>query len=248
MIDRELDILVAEWRRLGAGFSIAPGDGLPGLEELMIRTVRAAPHMSRLFDLAATWLHRYGEAVARSRLIRLLPSLSDEELATMGFLLEIAQQGTHPARFASIIAKCRPVRPARPLFEVERRTPELVARCERRASDLSRRWGVWCEPFELRHALIHPPEWVLRHNPSLRTRLDFRGDMRAAAIAALEHDPGAGESEVALARAAGGSRSQVRAALDNLELTGRVRRIKDTASRRTRIVLCPPPGDATLGA
>ncbi len=244
----DLDSLISEWTRLGVGFDARSASSSRTIEEMVLDSVRIAPASPRLFDLVATWLNRYGEAVARSRLIRVLPSLTDEELATMGFLLDIAQQGTHPPRFASIIAKCRPVRPARPLFEVERRTPELIARCERRASDISRRWGVWCEPFELRHALIHPPEWVLRHNPSLRTRLDLRGDMRAAALAALEHDPGAGESEVALARAAGGSRSQVRAALDNLELTGRVRRIKDTATRRTRIVLCELPGQAPPGS
>jgi DNA-binding GntR family transcriptional regulator len=50
--------------------------------------------------------------------------------------------------------------------------------------------------------------------------------MSRGAYASLQFDDGAGQSELALARACGGSRSQVRNALDNLTLTGRVTRHK----------------------
>ena len=61
----------------------------------------------------------------------------------------------------------------------------------------------------------------MRENPSLVARADLRGDLRASVLAALEHDADAGQSELDLARCSGGSRAQVRSALDNLELTGK---------------------------
>jgi hypothetical protein len=56
----------------------------------------------------------------------------------------------------------------------------------------------------------------MHRNPDLVPRADFRGDLRASVLASLGHDPGAGRSELDLARRSGGSRAQVRAALDNL--------------------------------
>ena len=49
-------------------------------------------------------------------------------------------------------------------------------------------------------------------------------------------DEGAGDSELALARASGGSRAQVRKALDNLEMTGRVRRHRAKSGTRIELV------------
>jgi predicted transcriptional regulator len=66
----------------------------------------------------------------------------------------------------------------------------------------------------------------MAHQPSLRIQADLRGDLRASVLASLKFDDGAGESETALAQMTGGSRSQVRNALENLLLTGRVFRKK----------------------
>jgi DNA-binding GntR family transcriptional regulator len=49
-------------------------------------------------------------------------------------------------------------------------------------------------------------------------------------------DEGACKGEFALARAAGGSRAQIRKALDNLEMTGRVRRNRSKAGTRIELV------------
>lgn len=49
--------------------------------------------------------------------------------------------------------------------------------------------------------------------------------------------PGSRASELSLARCAGGSRAQVRNALANLELSGRVRRSRVEGSRGTAIEL-----------
>ena len=81
---------------------------------------------------------------------------------------------------------------------------------------------------------------MMTHNPGLGTRADFRGDLRASILDALEHNENAGESELELARTSGGSRAQVRSPLWNLIVTGRVQRTRAANSRKTRILLVFP--------
>ena len=69
--------------------------------------------------------------------------------------------------------------------------------------------------------------------------LDEIADERADLVAIDEihfFASAAGESELALARASGGSRAQVRKALDNLEMTGRVRRHRSKAGTRIELL------------
>jgi hypothetical protein len=152
-------------------------------------------------------------------------------------LLDIAQRGTHPAKFASIIRELTPATKARPLFDVERANARLAERARRRASPISARWGLWCEEIEFKDDALRPATWLMRENPELIMRADFRGDLRASVLAALAHDADAGLSELDLARRCGGSRAQVRSALDNLELTGKACRTRKDRERRTRISL-----------
>lgn len=236
-MSEKLDNLVSEWRRLGIAFDAEPSFYSPEPESLLIATLPWMPGMSRLFDLSATWLHRYGELVSRHRLATLATALPPADQAALGLLLETAQQDSHPPRFAAVLKRLSPLTPPRPLFDVERTSQGMIDRCEGRASEISKRWGVWCEPFPFQDRKLYSPQQVLEMNPGLRTRLDLKGDLRVAVLAALQHDPGSGESEAALARAAGGSRSQTRAALDNLELSGRVRRVKVPGKRGVRIEL-----------
>ncbi len=233
-----LDELIGAWARLGAGFDAPPSGRSPDLERLLLQTVRHAPAMPRLFIMAATWLHRYGDLIAKHRLRQLIrDELERSRHATLGLLLEIAQQGTHPPRFASIIAELHPAMEPGPLFDVERTDVAMIERCRRRASAISLRWGAWCESFDFKDDAIRPAPWVMSGNPSLVARADFRGDLRASIVAALEHDVDAGRSELDLARHCGGSRAQVRVALDNLELTGKAMRSRSASNRRTRITL-----------
>lgn len=237
-MSRELDQLAAQWARLGAGFDSDAAAESPDVERLLLETARRLGSMPRLLTAAATWLSRYGELVARNRLKRLARSeLEREHRAALGLLLEIAQRGRHPARFAAVIGALRgeAMHPARPLFDVERASAGLAERAERRASAVSRRWGLWCEEIELKTDALRPAAWVMARNPELVMRADFRGDLRASIVAALRHDADAGRSELALARSSGGSRAQVRNSLENLEMTGRVRRAAD--GRRAGVVL-----------
>ena len=220
--------LMARWARAGVGFNTDPAEGPLDLERLLLDTARHGPASARLFTMAGTWLHHFSELVARHRLKRLAAhELEWEARPVLGLLLDIAQQGTHPQRFAAITKILPAAETAEPLFEAEARTANLRARAERRASERSRRWGRWCAPLELKPDALRPAGWVLETNPEFLCRADWRGDLRASVLAALTFDQGAGKSELALARAAGGSRAQVRQALASLEWTGRVRRHGD---------------------
>ena len=233
-----LDNLIGQWTRLGAGFNAPPAAETPDLERLVLDTARHAPRMARLFIMAATWLHQYGDLIAKSRLRRLTrEELSAERQPILGLLLEIAHQGTHPLRFGSITKDLPAAASARPLFDIERTNQRLAERAQRRASTISRRWGLWCEPIELKSDALRPARWVMAQNGGFTTRADFRGDLRSSILASLRHDPGAGESEFKLARACGGSRTQVRSSLDNLALTGRIARTPTPGAHRTRISL-----------
>lgn len=227
-----------QWTSLGAGFNTAPAPGAIDIERLLLRTAEAAPDSARLFIMAASWLHTYAETVARHRLSRLIDDeLDQQQWPALGLLLDIAQQGSFPPRFKSITDDLSPSAEPRPLFIAEQRTSALRERAEGRASDLSRHWNLWCEAIDLKPDAIRPPSWLFARHPELRTQADFRGDLRASILASLRHDPGSGSSELSLARAAGGSRSQIRNALDNLELTGRVRRTTATRITGTKIQL-----------
>lgn len=234
-----LDKLVGQWAQLGAGFSTRPTGTTPDLERLLLDTARHSPRMARLFIMAATWLHRFGDVIAKHRLRRLIEEeLEVDARPVLGLLLDISQQGTSPEEFGSVIAAIEPAKQPGPLFEIERATPRLAARALGRASEISRRWNLWCEEIEFKDDALRPARWIVRHNPNLRTRADLRGDLRASILASLLHDTGAGQSELALARSAGGSRAQVRRAIRNLEVSDRVERARSRGRHGTRITLC----------
>ena len=79
-MSEHLDNLIARWTRLGAGFSAESLPQTPDLERLILDTARHGPEMARLFIMAVTWLHLYGDLVARHRLRR----LAREELEQPG--------------------------------------------------------------------------------------------------------------------------------------------------------------------
>jgi hypothetical protein len=189
----------------------------------LLDTVRLMPRFSRLFIVAATWLHAYGDTVAKHRLRRLInDELEPEHQPALGLLLDTAQQGTHPKEFESILKHLRPADPERAIFDASRLIKGIEEYTRRDASQLARKWGLWALPIKFKLDALRPAVWVMSRYPELRARADFRGDLRASVLASLRYDDGAGESESGLAVLAGGSRSQVRSALRNLAMTGRV--------------------------
>ena len=236
-----IDNLVRDWARLGAGFDVDAELAMAhpvDLERVVLETARHAPKMARLFVMAATWLHRYGDMVAKKRLGRLArQELDRRHWAVLGLLLDVAQQGTHPAAFASITRGLGAAAEPGPLFEASRGSGALRRLAEDSASAVSRRWGLWCREVEFKSDALRPAEWIIARNPELRTRADHRGDLRASVLATLRHDAEAGRSEVRLAGLAGGSRAQVRAALRNLEMAGRVVRRRPEGGGRVVVQL-----------
>lgn len=223
MMNEQLDNLLRRWASIGAGFNIKPAIQEIDLERLLLDTARHAPEMARLFTMAATWLHVYGDMIAKHRLKRLIrDELEAEARPVLGLLLDIAQQGTHPLEFETVTKQIEPSDKPMPLFLSSRRSAKLTELAERKASPVSRGWNLWCQPIEFKGDALRPASWIIRRHPELRTRADFRGDLRASILASLRHDPGAGGSESRLAVLAGGSRAQVRSALANLAMTGRI--------------------------
>lgn len=237
-MSRELDQLIRQWASLGAGFNVKPTGRAIDLERLLLDTARHIPRMARLYIMAATWLHTYGDMIAKHRLKRLIrDELESEYQPILGLLLDTAQQGTHPPEFQMVIRHLPSAEKAGPLFEIERRNPALASLAKRRASQMSRKWNLWCQPIEFKDESLRPASWLMGRHPELRTRADFRGDLRASILAALRHDPDAGTSESKLAELAGGSRAQVRNALSNLEMTGRVQARPAIGANRREVAL-----------
>ena len=238
MKNEQLDNLLRQWAGLGVGFDIQPASETIDLERLLLDTSRHAPSMPRLFIMAATWLHTYGDLIAKHRLKRLIrDELQPEFQPVLGLLLDTAQQGTHPLEFQTIINILQPASSPRPLFESVSRNKGLSAIAKRKASPLARKWNLWSQESEFKNDALRPASRAIASHPALRTRADFRGDLRASILAALRHDQGAGQSETRLAELAGGSRAQIRAALRNLEITGRVQTQPAQRANRREIFL-----------
>ena len=224
--DERIASIAAQWARLGAMLNSPPAGRTPDIERLLLDTARVSPSNSRLFILAASWLTRYGDCVAKHRLARLIrDDLEPDHRPTIGLLLDWARRhdDINESRFNRAIRACGRKRDDRPLFDVERGNPALAALARRRSSPLSRKWGRWMADFDVKADALRPAEWVVAHNPSLRPRLLTGGDLRASVLAECE----AAESEIAsesdLARRCGASRPAIRDALRTLRLAGMVR-------------------------
>jgi len=232
----EVDRLIAAWTRIGAGFNVEPSPRTPDVERLLLDTARAASRDSRLFAMAMTWLSMYDKLVARHRLARLVATeLEPGYRPVLGLLLELAQSAGRGGHFNAVMALCPPAELPGPLFDVDRHNPALAARAERRASPVSQRWNLWTEELPVKKDAIRPAGWIIDHNPVLRARADFKGDLRASILEVLRADASAGASESELARACGVTRMAVRAALADLELGGWVAR--EPSRNRMRTVM-----------
>lgn len=154
--------------------------------------------------------------------------LEDEAKPSLGLLLDLALENSrrHDRRrnLYRPMKLCPRAAKARPYFDIERTNDALWQRAKRRASATSRRWGLWIEPIRLKYDALRPASWMVRQNPSLAFRADFKGDLRATIILVLQAAPESGESVSELARQCGASRTAVVNALEDLELGQRIRR------------------------
>ncbi|MFG0304593.1 MAG: hypothetical protein ACF8Q5_00095 [Phycisphaerales bacterium JB040] len=217
------DNLERDWAQVGVLFGCPPSGLAPDLERLLLDTARKCPDNARLLPLVVTWLVSYGQFIARHRLKRqVLTLLEPEPRAVLGLIVEEAVRHGATRELLIVSEVCRPVDSAVPLSRVQRENAALGRIAERRASELSQKWGVWTPPVELKRDAIRPVTWLLDQNPEYRDRIVRKGDLRVSVIETLRRDlPGhRAPSEVALARQSGATRAAVRKALEALRLEG----------------------------
>lgn len=222
MNQQTLETIIQGWTRLGAGFLSDPAKRTPDLERLILDTARHLPLEPRLYTATASWLCQYYELVAKHRLKVLTDDLLPAGRAQLGLLLDTVAQHTDSDHFKGVIALCKPRTPAQPLYDFQAINPVLNKLAEKQASPISRHWGLWTSPFEFKHDAIRPSSWVFKHNPSLRQRETFGGDLRATIIAILHEDSDAGSSEQKLIKTCHASRDALRRSLERLERYGHV--------------------------
>ena len=238
-----LDGVIDRWRDAGVAYNGPALDGKPApgppldLERLLLDTSRAMRHVARLYNTTATWLHDFGDLVAKHRLRRLIgDELAIDDHAPLGAVLDCAQEAQNPREFASVVGVLQPAREPSPLYAALANRPQLLAIVKAKTGQIGTRWRIYIDEEPLRPKVLRPASWIMRRHPDFVLRADFKGDLRASVMASLAFDEGACESELALARAAGGSRAQIRKALDNLEMTGRVRRHRSKAGTRIELL------------
>lgn len=224
MNDR-IDAILCDWARLGILYNVIPAHRTPDIEALLIATAECMPHCARLLPASLAWLAQYERLVARHRLARMVGEVQDLDIsAALGLLLEFTRQRTGCDHLNMVIAKCRPARMPKPLFDIDQASPALARLAEAEAVDLACHWGLWTQGPDLKTDIIRPVHWLMAHNPDLRYRAVFSGNLRASVLACLSEEPEAGKSESALARACGATRTALRKALDHLEFCGLVTR------------------------
>lgn len=236
MISADLSNVLAAWARLGMEIDIEPASQTPDVEVLLLDTSRLLPEMARLLPISVTWAVLCEPLIARHRLAVLSSAITDaEQSACLGLLLDFVRAKTGTNHLSLPIEACRPLRSRVPLLKAER-DPDYLQLAELEASDISRRWGVLAPEPELKDDAIRPMEWISAANPDLRIRAMLSGSLSASLLATLRSDPAVGNSESALARACNTTRRSVRRSLDQLELSGLVRR--EQHGRMVRIRPC----------
>lgn len=225
MTKTHADNLERDWVQVGVLFGCEPSNETPDLERLLLDTARRCHTNARLLPLAVTWLVQYGQFIARHRLKRLvLDELEPEFEAVLGLIIEEAVENGATRDLLIISEVCEPLPEPQPLTAVQRDDGPLTRIAERRASDVSRHWGVWASPVTLKDDALRPVTWLLEHNPGFRERIVRKGDLRVSILETLRLDVDGHTvpSESALTRLSGATRTAVRKALASLELEGMV--------------------------
>lgn len=103
---------------------------------------------------------------------------------------------------------------------------------------MSQKWGMWTPPAELKPDAVRPVVWMLDQNAEYRERFIRKGDLRVGILETLCRDlPGqTAESESALVRVSGATRTAVRKATGALQLEGAVSMKTSTANVRDHSV------------
>jgi hypothetical protein len=236
-IPTRLKIILSQWVRLGAMFHVRSASRTPDIETLLIDTSRVLPAFPRLFAMMVSWLVRYHRLICRHRLAALAERIeTPESSAVLGYVLTAAGRLAQSDHFNLAVKLCRPLSKPQPLFNVYRRNSTMTKLARRQADPLGIAWGLWAPPERLYDDAIQPPAWVMDHNPSLKSRAMFGGQLAASILTTLKTNPGAGKSESALSRACRATRRSVRDALEHLELCRLIERQRLGVSVRISVL------------
>lgn len=203
--------VTAAWARVGAYLSTPPAGGPVDLESLLLATASVAPDDERLFVVAASWLAAHHSFVNGRRLAALAGGLARsaapgaaEATAALGALLSWADElsGGQTESLRAALARCRPVRPARPFFRVVRALPSVAARARRESHPRFAAWGLWHDGDAAKPEAVRPVAWIVAQAPELRIRAlvgpTLEADLLAAALLGLPDPlPGDGRPEAA---------------------------------------------------
>lgn len=227
--------VVARWVRAGVSFGGPAASECSDLERLLLDTSRQCEHNARLFVLAVTWLVRYGTYIARHRLRCLAATeLEPEHRPVLGLILDSAVEAGAPRDFTIVTDVCEPASQPRPLFAIDRDDQWTARLVEDEATEVSRRWKRWVQPFDLKFDAIRPAKWIISRNPSYGGRAVRRGDLRCSILEVLRRDAIGCRlrSESELTRKCSANRTAVRDALDELEREGYALRVRERPNKR----------------
>jgi hypothetical protein len=172
----ELDLIYAAWCRLGVNFTGESSAQPVDLEHLILATARVVRIDGRLTICAASWLACYHSFVDHRRLSELTRVAESTVLPYLGALLSLAVEAPDGAgkapQFEAALARCKPIRPMRALYDIVETIPTMKAWMQTRALPLYQRWGFWHDDATLKKASIHSPPWVLKV-PELQERAQY---------------------------------------------------------------------------
>ena len=115
-----------------------------------------------------------------------------------------------------VSASLTPATTAGPLLDVDRGA--LTHLVEHEATSVSKQWGRWVQPVDVKLDALRSPQWVVQHNPGFAQRAAHKGDLRCSILETLRRDlSDEPASEASLARWCGATVMAIRAALTDLE-------------------------------
>lgn len=207
----------AEWRRVGAGFSVSPAAYPVDIEALVGRTAKQAPADHRLFFVAASWLGVHHTLVDMRRLGRTLENLDELGSAVAGAMLSVANEAAASDRLLAAQRHCRPLGKPRVLFDRIAANTVLAAFAREQALPLFSRWGLWHDEISSKTAAIRPVRWILEHCPELRIRALIGASLEGEIVEALRQKS---RSIAELARATGATYAATHEAVTRLYARG----------------------------
>jgi hypothetical protein len=216
----------AEWKRVGAGFSVAPAAYPVDIEALVGCTAKRAPADHRLFFVAASWIGVHHTLVDMRRLGRSLEKLDELGSAVAGAMLAVAYEIAGSDRLLAAQRYCTPLREPRVLFERIAADPVLACFAREQSLPLFSRWGLWHDEVSLKTAAIRPIRWILKHCPELRVRALIGASVEGEIVEALREKP---RSIAELARVTGATYAATHEAVTRLYARGLAESVRSGA-------------------